>query len=567
MDNGNTQLINAMMTRHLNNIDRNNMDDKNYQREAIRWILERELVGLGGSHMTHYKECGRGGILALEMGLGKTMLMLSTILCNIKAPEENIRGGTLIIVPCNLLDQWAKAIERFIGVKPMLYYGYGAKKHNIRDLTGPNSYVVITSYGTVNKSWREKSGVLPDRSPLTRVKWGRVICDEAHHLRSYKGGLYRNVHLIKSDIKWMLTGTPINNRLSDLSSLFRLVGMPREVINQYMYVLNNRYDIIKQNVLYNSKTAVGIHLPKMETHVVNVYVDNENEKKIVDDMHLLLNQQLSHFREFRSYKSIDKFNVDQIIKDLFENKSYFELTVRARQSCIIPISLRNVIQNKRIMREINGEINHDTNNLRMVEQQSKITSVINKVIENQNNNNGKLIFCHYRDEMDAIYNGIKKKNPYLVVQKIDGRSTKSEKKYALQTVITGSDWLDIMMNKKILNINTVNMIPELVRSFLVPDVLILQINSCCEGLNLQHFNEVYFTSPHWNPAVEDQAIARIHRIGQKRNVHVFKFITSSKNLNAACTMDEYCNIIQECKRELMYDNIIHPENLFMINNE
>ena len=169
--------------------------------------------------------------------------------------------------------------------------------------------------------------------------------------------------------------------------------------------------------------------------------------------------------------------------------------------------------------------------------------------------------------MDAIYNGIKKKNPYLVVQKIDGRSTKSEKKYALQTVITGSDWLDIMMNKKILNINTVNMIPELVRSFLVPDVLILQINSCCEGLNLQHFNEVYFTSPHWNPAVEDQAIARIHRIGQKRNVHVFKFITSSKNLNAACTMDEYCNIIQECKRELMYDNIIHPENLLMINNE
>ena len=56
---------------------------------------------------------------------------------------------------------------------------------------------------------------------------------------------------------------------------------------------------------------------------------------------------------------------------------------------------------------------------------------------------------------------------------------------------------------------------DLLRPYLNPDVLILQIKSGCEGLNLQDYNQVYFVSPHWNPAVEDQAIARAYRIGQK----------------------------------------------------
>ena len=63
-------------------------------------------------------------------------------------------------------------------------------------------------------------------------------------------------------------------------------------------------------------------------------------------------------------------------------------------------------------------------------------------------------------------------------------------------------------------------IAHLINSFLAPDVLIAQIQTACEGLNLQHFNEVYFTTPHWNPAVEDQSIARAHRIGQTSPVNV-----------------------------------------------
>ena len=80
------------------------------------------------------------------------------------------------------------------------------------------------------------------------------------------------------------------------------------------------------------------------------------------------------------------------------------------------------------------------------------------------------------------------------------------------------------------------------------DVLVLQIQTACEGLNLQDFNEVYFTSPHWNPAVEDQAVARCHRQGQTKKVEVFRFIMEGHD-DASYTLDDYAAEIQQRKRE------------------
>ena len=70
-----------------------------------------------------------------------------------------------------------------------------------------------------------------------------------------------------------------------------------------------------------------------------------------------------------------------------------------------------------------------------------------------------------------------------------------------------------------------HLIKQFVDPYFTNDVLIMQIMSGCEGLNLQEYNQIYFTSPHWNPAVEDQAVARAHRIGQKKPVSVFRFVT------------------------------------------
>ena len=89
---------------------------------------------------------------------------------------------------------------------------------------------------------------------------------------------------------------------------------------------------------------------------------------------------------------------------------------------------------------------------------------------------------------------------------------------------------------------------------LEPDILLVQIQSCCEGLNLQQFNNVFFSSPHWNPAVEDQAICRAHRIGQTKKVKVYKFITEIKTNrinkdSPIISLDTHCHNVQEKKRE------------------
>ena len=80
------------------------------------------------------------------------------------------------------------------------------------------------------------------------------------------------------------------------------------------------------------------------------------------------------------------------------------------------------------------------------------------------------------------------------------------------------------------------------------DVLVLQIQTGCEGLNLQQFKEVYFVSPSWNPAVEDQAVARSHRIGQTEPVDVFRFVMEGFD-SEAITLDSHIHNIQLIKRQ------------------
>jgi SNF2 family DNA or RNA helicase len=138
------------------------------------------------------------------------------------------------------------------------------------------------------------------------------------------------------------------------------------------------------------------------------------------------------------------------------------------------------------------------------------------------NGNGKLVFCHFKEEMDVIKQRL-----------LDGGMTRVE-------CFDGR----VRFNKR----------KEILASG--SEVLILQIQTGCEGLNLQeHYSEIYFVSPHWNPAVEDQAVARCHRIGQKKQVEVYKFEMASFLLDddgeeeaGGFSSDSYVKNVQNKKR-------------------
>ena len=93
------------------------------------------------------------------------------------------------------------------------------------------------------------------------------------------------------------------------------------------------------------------------------------------------------------------------------------------------------------------------------------------------------------------------------------------------------------------------------------EALILQIQTGCEGLNLQeHYSEIYFISPHWNPAIEDQAVARCHRIGQTKVVHVERFEMcefpgDEDQETDTMTIDKYVNVVQQGKRFIARETI------------
>jgi hypothetical protein len=132
---------------------------------------------------------------------------------------------------------------------------------------------------------------------------------------------------------------------------------------------------------------------------------------------------------------------------------------------------------------------------------SKISKVVRTILSRKDNGKRKIVFCHFRGEIDYIQSRLTTAFPSLVVRYLDGRTSESERR-----VILAPD--------------------------ACVDVLILQIQTCCEGLNLQQFSEVYFVSPDWNPAVEDQAIARCHRFGQTEPVSVFRFVMAPLRIRA-----------------------------------
>ena len=96
----------------------------------------------------------------------------------------------------------------------------------------------------------------------------------------------------------------------------------------------------------------------------------------------------------------------------------------------------------------------------------------------------------------------------------DGRTTDKERGFISDYVVSQGEFSLVCKKWR----DKSNEVFPIVDSFMCPSVLIMQIQTACEGLNLQHFQEIYFSSPHWNPSVEDQAVARAHRINQKEEV-------------------------------------------------
>ena len=459
-----------------------NLDKKPHQRKGVTWMLKREIT-------KEPLQGVRGGLVADEMGLGKTIQVIGVII-------SNFLPRTLIVLPLALLDQWRDQIAKFTGHLPLVYHGSSKKDISIQELIG--APIVLTTYGHTQSHKDEEN-----KNILHRIPWDRVVFDEAHHLRNNQTRTHKGALQIKAPIRWLVTGTPIQNRKSDFFALCHVMGYPKD----YYMENDNLLSIARWSLLKRTKEQVGIELPQVNLQNIQVSWDDEDESCLAEDIHGLL--------AFASVRTERQTNA--AVAAL--GSSVLPTLVRCRQSCVYPKLMGSALKQLDDMGLLDSE-DYDLD--KATKASSKLDAVSDKIIGRANNNRAKLVFCHYRGEIDELYKRLSEAG--MNVGRFDGRTSYSER-------------------AEVLNDMTL-------------DVLILQIMTGCEGLNLQHFKEIYFVSPHWNPAVEDQAIARCHRIGQSDEVDIFRFTMAGFDTES-CTLDTYASDVQAAKRK-MY-NIVDDE--------
>jgi SNF2 family DNA or RNA helicase len=427
----------------------------------------------------------RGGFIADEMGLGKTIMMIGTMVCN-------YLPRTLIVLPPVLIDQWYLQIYRTTGHKPLIYHGQNKKKITFDILMGAT--IVITTYGAVTLTKKKLLEVKSSLTDLHKVDWSRIIFDEAHHLRNVNT-CWRSVKLLRGDIRWLVSGTPIQNRKRDFYNLCSILNMPAS-----FYTKSENLPLLARlYILKRTKKQVGIEIPDVVIDKNIVKWTNKREKEMSEEIHSAL-----------GFSNVSLKEKSSVLVNRLYDKGILALMLRARQSCILPKLLEPLIATFCLKGD---------NYKEALQSSSKLDSIIDKILANKDNGNGKIVFCHFREEIDTIAKrlsdgGISK------IATFDGRFKRQG-----------------ILNEK-------------------NDVLILQIQTGCEGLNLQeNYSEIYFVSPHWNPAVEEQAIARCHRIGQKKEVVVNRFEMGNfvKDVDQEVdtrTVDNYVSAVQDSKKKI-----------------
>jgi SNF2 family DNA or RNA helicase len=223
-----------------------------------------------------------------------------------------------------------------------------------------------------------------------------------------------------------------------------------------------------------TKKQVGIKIPELTIERVPITWKNDKERRLSEEIH----ENFNFSRKKTNPDSSSSPSTPGIV---------LSLMLYARQLCVYP-SLATKHIGK--MKELGIASPENINGL---SYNSKMDGVIQKILERKDNKSKKIIFTNFHGEIDHLKERLRSNG--MVVESIDGRITKRKRQFVLHQEL---------------------------------DVLILQIKTGNEGLNLQKYNEIYFVTPDWNPKMEEQAIARCHRLGQTKPVNVFRFVMSDE---------------------------------------
>ena len=445
---------------------------RDYQKEGVKWLY------------TIYK-CDLGGILADEMGLGKT---LQAIIFLRKIIAEKPDAKILIVSPTSLVYNWEKEFQKFAPELKYVAVAESKKKRQEIMQNFANYNIFITTYGLVRN----------DNDEYESKDFEVCIIDEAQAIKNYQAGMTKEIKKIKARTKIALTGTPLENSVLELWSIFDFI-MPgylnsivrfreaygiKDVDKDSLKRLDNLNYQIRPFILRRRKKEVSKELPDKIEQIE--YLDMSETEKAM----------------YQSLVEDTKEEIDNVIASEGFSKARFKivtLLTRLRQLCISPALLDKDYTDDSI----------------------KIKRLLEIVKELIKDNHKILIFSSFKGAV------------LLVKKKLDEESISN---YVIDGSVSGKD--------RVMLVDAFN--KDKTSCFLIT------LKSGGTGLNLTSADIVIHLDVWWNPQVENQATDRAHRIGQTKKVTVLKLINKG-------TVEEKIIELQEKKR-ILSDNLIEGKN-------
>lgn len=443
---------------------------REYQKFGFKWLKT----------LDHYK---LGGILADDMGLGKTIQLIALLL---SARAEKGPKPSLAIVPTSLVFNWCAELDKFA---PDLKYAAiaGNRETRLELLAKAGEFdLLITSYPLIRR----------DIEKYADLGFRYCILDEAQHIKNPNSRNARAVKLVSSENRFALTGTPMENNLTELWSIF---------------------DFVLPGYLHS-------HGRFNEKYVQPVSGDEGYE--VLKD----LGKQIKPFTLRRL-----KREVLSELPEKLENTLIAELTEEQKKLYLA------------FMEDIKGEIEKDIEEYGFERSQIRILAALTRL---------RQICCHPSLFMENYQGGSGK---MLLLDEILQESLDGGHRILLFSQFTAMLQLirKKLTEEKIEHLYLDGSTPASERGFLVNSfnegvgkVFLISLKAGGIGLNLTGADTVIHFDPWWNPAVEDQATDRTYRIGQKKSVYVLRLVTRG-------TIEEKILKLQEKKKELI-DAVIQP---------
>jgi len=432
-----------------------------YQETGLKWLWTNVSKGFG---------C----CMADDMGLGKTIQVISLIL---KMKEENkLNEPVLVVCPTTLMGNWMKELQMFApNLKVAKYHGLDRKLELKND-------VILTTYAIMRI----------DSEEMKKQKWGMIIVDEAQNIKNPDTAQTMAIKILKSDIKIAMTGTPVENRLTELWSIFDFIntgylGSIKDFQKSYAIPIERFKETSRASKLRMSISPFVLRRLKTDKTVISDLPD----KVVINDYCYLTQSQAMLYEKTLN----DMMGKISGVTGVSRRGNIFKLITSLKQICNHPYQF---LKAGDITKEMSGKT-------------EKCIDLVNKILEN---NEKTLIFTQYKEMGDIL------------------------------TKIIADE-----CNEKPLFFHgslTVGQREKLIEEFQNSDdkhVMVLSLKAGGTGLNLTSATNVIHYDLWWNPAVEEQATDRTYRIGQTNNVMVHRMITLG-------TFEEKIDEMLKSKKEL-----------------